>query len=52
VELYFREDPGGRGHAYHGIRAQFDHFLLRHAASLSVREGHRVLEHVTTAAHT
>jgi len=42
--FYFREDPGGRPHAYHVLRSEFDHILLRHAASLGVdvREGHRV----------
>ena len=45
--FYFREDPGGRPHAYHVIRAQFDHILLQHAASLGVdvREGHQVIAH-------
>lgn len=42
--FYFREDPGGRPHAYHVLRSQFDEILLRHAAGLGVdvREGHRV----------
>ncbi|MFI5364414.1 MAG: NAD(P)/FAD-dependent oxidoreductase [Candidatus Binatia bacterium] len=42
--FFFREDPGGRSHAFHVLRSQFDHILLRHAASLGVdvREGHRV----------
>lgn len=44
--FYFREDPGGRSHAYHVLRSQFDEILLRHAADLGVdvREGHRVQE--------
>jgi flavin-dependent dehydrogenase len=42
--FYFRDDPGGRPHAFHVVRAEFDHILLRHAAALGVdvREGHRV----------
>lgn len=42
--FFFREDPGGRPHAYQVIRSQFDHLLLRHAAALGtdVREGHMV----------
>lgn len=42
--FYFRDDPGGRPHAFHVVRAQFDHILLRHAAALGVdvREAHRV----------
>jgi FAD-dependent halogenase len=42
--FYFREDPGGRPHAYHVVRSQFDEILLRHAAALGadVREAHRV----------
>ena len=42
--FFFREDPGGRAHAFHVLRSEFDHILLRHAASLGVdvREGHRV----------
>jgi len=42
--FFFREDPGGRPHAYHVVRAEFDHILLRHAAALGVdvREGHQV----------
>jgi FAD-dependent halogenase len=56
--FFFREDPGGRSHAFHVLRSQFDHILLLHAASLGVdvREGHRVTEisrdggmHVTAA---
>lgn len=45
--FYFREDPGGRAHAYHVIRSQFDHILLQHAASLGVEvhEGHQVVAH-------
>ena len=44
--FYFREDPGGRPYAYHVLRSEFDHILLRHAAGLGVevREGHRVRE--------
>jgi len=44
--FYFREDPGGRSHAYHVLRSEFDHILLRHAADLGVdvREAHRVQE--------
>ena len=42
--FFFREDPGGRPHAYHVVRAEFDHILLQHAAALGVdvRESHRV----------
>jgi flavin-dependent dehydrogenase len=42
--FYFRDDPGGRPHAFHVLRAQFDHILLQHAAALGaeVREAHRV----------
>ncbi|MBX3025145.1 tryptophan 7-halogenase [bacterium] len=42
--FYFRDDPGGRPHAFHVVRAEFDHLLLRHAAALGVdvREAHRV----------
>jgi len=44
--FYFREDPGGRPYAYHVVRSEFDHLLLRHAAALGVdvREGQRVSE--------
>jgi halogenation protein CepH len=44
--FFFREDPGGRPHAYHVVRSEFDHILLRHAAALGVdvREGQRVHE--------
>lgn len=42
--FFFRDDPGGRPHAFQVVRAEFDHILLRHAAGLGVevREGHRV----------
>lgn len=42
--FYFRDDPGGRPHAFHVLRAEFDQLLLTHAASLgvAVHEGHRV----------
>ncbi len=42
--FFFREDPGGRPYAYHVVRSEFDHILLRHAAALGVdvREGQRV----------
>jgi FAD-dependent halogenase len=42
--FFFREDPGGRPHAFHVLRSQFDHILLRHAASCGadVREEHAV----------
>lgn len=42
--FFFREDPGGRPYAYHVLRSEFDHLLLRHCAGLGVdvREGHRV----------
>ena len=42
--FYFSDDPGGRPHAFHVLRSQFDHLLLQHAASLGaeVREQHRV----------
>jgi len=55
--FFFREDPGGRPHAYHVLRSQFDEILLRHAAGLGVevREGCRADSvrhdpHVTVAA--
>ncbi len=40
----FRDDPGGRPHAFHVVRAEFDHLLLQHAAALGaeVHEAHRV----------
>jgi halogenation protein CepH len=41
--FWFREDPGGYGHAYHVVRAEFDAILLRHAA----REGAEVTEGCT-----
>src|SRR5262249_25502477 len=43
--FFFREDPGGRPHAYQVLRSEFDHILLRHAAGLGVevREQHRVV---------
>lgn len=42
--FFFRDDPGGRPHAFHVVRAQFDEILLRHAAGLgaAVHEAHRV----------
>jgi halogenation protein CepH len=44
--FFFREDPGGRPHAFHVLRSQFDEILLRHAAGLrvEVREGCAVRE--------
>jgi flavin-dependent dehydrogenase len=44
--FFFRDDPGGRPHAFQVVRAQFDHLLLKHAASAGadVREAHRVEE--------
>jgi FAD-dependent halogenase len=42
--FFFRDDPGGRPHAFQVVRAQFDDILLRHAAGVGadVREQHRV----------
>jgi halogenation protein CepH len=42
--FFFQDDPGGRPHAFHVLRSEFDHILLRHAARLGVevREAHRV----------
>lgn len=42
--FYFRDDPGGRPHAFHVVRAEFDHILFRHAGKLGadVRDEHRV----------
>ena len=42
--FFFREDPGGRPHAFHVLRSEFDHILLKHAAGLGadVREAHQV----------
>jgi halogenation protein CepH len=44
--FFFRDDPGGRSHAFHVIRAEFDHLLFKHAGQLGadVREQHRVRE--------
>jgi halogenation protein CepH len=44
--FFFREDPGGRPHAFHVVRSEFDHLLLRHCAALGadVHEAHRVRE--------
>jgi halogenation protein CepH len=44
--FFFREDPGGRPHAFHVVRSQFDEILLRHAAALGaeVREQRIVRE--------
>ncbi|MGD9765703.1 MAG: NAD(P)/FAD-dependent oxidoreductase [Candidatus Binatia bacterium] len=42
--FYFRDDPGGRPSAFHVLRSEFDHLLLRHTAQLGaeVYERHRV----------
>ena len=42
--FFFRDDPGGRPHAFQVVRAQFDQLLLQHAARVGaeVREAHRV----------
>jgi len=44
--FFFSEDPGGRPHAYHVLRSEFDHILLRHVQGLGVdvREGWQVVE--------
>jgi halogenation protein CepH len=44
--FFFRDDPGGRPHAFHVVRSEFDHLLVRHAALLGVdvRQGHCVRE--------
>jgi len=44
--FFFADDPGGRPHAFHVVRAQFDQLLLAHAARVGadVREEHRVEE--------
>ena len=44
--FFFRDDPGGRPHAFQVVRAEFDHLLLAHAARVGadVREAHRVEE--------
>jgi len=44
--FYFRDDPGGRPHAFHVVRAEFDHILFKHAGQLGadMREQHRVRE--------
>lgn len=44
--FFFRDDPGGRPHAFQVVRSQFDHLLLQHAAAMGsdVREEHRVEE--------
>ena len=42
--FFFRDDPGGRPHAFQVVRSEFDHVLLKHAAAMGadVREAHRV----------
>ena len=42
--FWFREDPGGRPHAFHVIRSEFDQLLLNHAREqgADVREEHAV----------
>jgi halogenation protein CepH len=42
--FWFQEDPGGRPHAYHVVRAQFDQLLLDNARAhgAEVREEHAV----------
>src|SRR2546428_5491431 len=42
--FWFREDPGGRPHAYQVVRAQFDQLLLENARAhgAEVREEHGV----------
>ena len=44
--FFFRDDPGGLPHAFQVVRSEFDHLLLKHAASAGadVREAHRVEE--------
>ena len=39
--FWFREDPGGYAQSFHVLRSEFDHILLRHAASqgAEVRDG-------------
>ncbi len=39
--FWFHEDPGGYTHAFHVLRSEFDHILLRHAArqGADVHEG-------------
>jgi halogenation protein CepH len=43
--FFFREDPGGRPHAYQVVRAEFDEILLRNAADhgAEVHEEHRAV---------
>src|SRR5262245_24411199 len=43
--FFFREDPGGRPHAYQVVRAEFDHLLLENARAhgVDVREEHAVV---------
>jgi halogenation protein CepH len=47
--FWFREDPGGRPHAFHVVRSEFDQLLLHHAREqgADVREEHAVT-HVDT----
>jgi FAD-dependent halogenase len=42
--FWFREDPGGRPHAFHVVRAEFDQLLLENARThgADVREEHAV----------
>jgi FAD-dependent halogenase len=48
--FWFREDPGGRPHAYQVVRAEFDQLLLDNARAhgADVREEHAVLSVDTT----
>src|SRR5947207_16026320 len=43
--FWFREDPGGRPHAFHVVRAEFDQLLLDNARAhgADVREEHAVI---------
>ena len=49
--FWFREDPGGRPHAFQVIRSEFDQLLLEHArdAGAEVHEEHAIEEIDTSA---
>ncbi len=49
--FWFREDPGGRPHAFQVVRAEFDQLLLENARAhgADVREEHAVIAVDTTA---
>ncbi|HYD48893.1 MAG TPA: NAD(P)/FAD-dependent oxidoreductase [Terriglobales bacterium] len=44
--FFFREDPGGRPHAFHVLRSQFDNILFQHAGKCGaeIHDGWRVVD--------